>query len=93
MMRRCYDRSCESYKNYGAKDVAVCPEWHDVVTFVAWIEANLGPRPEGLTAAGLPEYTIDRIDAYRDYAPGNVRWADRHTQALNKRQRKRNKAC
>jgi DNA-directed RNA polymerase specialized sigma24 family protein len=51
-----------------------------VAAFIAWIEENLGSRPEGLT--------IDRIDADGDYEPGNVRWATREVQAFNTRGRR-----
>lgn len=38
----------------------------------------LGPKP-------TPKHSLDRIDPRGHYAPGNVRWADTKTQALNKR--------
>lgn len=38
---------------------------------------ELGPRPKGKT--------LDRINPYGDYAPGNVRWATWREQRLNQR--------
>lgn len=39
-------------------------------------ENNLGDRPDG--------FSIDRIDGDKNYEPGNVRWADKKTQSLNR---------
>lgn len=86
MMARCYNSRSKGYKNYGGRGVAVCPEWHDVGNFIAWIEANIGPRPEDVTESGHPAYSLDRINGNRDYEPGNVRWADWVTQRANQRQ-------
>lgn len=46
----------------------VCEAWHDPATFIAWIDANLGPRPDGCT--------LSRIDSALGYRPGNVHWDD-----------------
>lgn len=43
-----------------------------------WIVANLGYPKEG--------ETLDRIDNNGNYEAGNLRWADRNTQASNKRE-------
>ena len=86
MIRRCEQPSASGYENYGGRGIAVCPEWHDVRNFIAWIEANLGPRPGGLTAGGAPEYSLDRWpDLNGNYEPGNVRWATWIEQAANRR--------
>ena len=44
----------------GARRIALHPEWHSFRTCEAWIAESLGPRPEGMTKGGLPEYTLDR---------------------------------
>jgi len=67
MMRRCYNESDYHYRRWGARGIAVYPPWHDVRVFVAWMEENLGARPEGRS--------LDRIDNDRGYEPGNLRWA------------------
>jgi hypothetical protein len=77
MMGRCYDTSAVQYKDWGGRGIKVAPEWHDIKVFVEWIEENLGPCPEGCS--------LDRIDNDGDYEPGNVRWATRSQQSLNRR--------
>ena len=67
MMRRCYNPDAEDYPNYGGRGIEVCPGWHDIAAFIAWIEANLGPRPDGCT--------LDRIDNDGNYQAGNVKWS------------------
>jgi hypothetical protein len=66
MMHRCHDSRDARYKDYGARGVQVCPEWHDVRGFVAYVERELGPRPPGMS--------LDRIDNNDGYRPGNIRW-------------------
>lgn len=82
--QRCENPAHGNYRNYGARGIALHPEWHSFKTFEAWIAENLGPRPEGRTKGGLPEYTLDRYpDKDGNYEPGNVRWADRKMQYEN----------
>lgn len=80
MVHRCHVASDPKFGNYGARGITVCPEWRDVRNFVAWIEANLGPRPKGKT--------LDRIDNDGNYEPGNVRWATGTEQNRNQRRSK-----
>jgi len=74
MLRRCYDPRHRAYPWYGGRGIKVHQLWREdfLVFFV-----DLGPRPEG--------WTLDRIDADRDYEPGNCRWAPWSVQATNKR--------
>ena len=87
MMQRCYYVKSSGFKDWGARGIRVCEAWHDVRNFVAWIEANLGPRPEVKMESGFSAYSLDRIDVNGHYEPGNVRWADWKTQAANKQGR------
>jgi hypothetical protein len=77
MIDRCESPRNPGYKNYGGRGIAVCVEWHDVTTFIAWIEANLGQRPDGMT--------LDRMDNDGNYEPGNVKWSTWSEQHRNKR--------
>lgn len=77
MIARCDDPDADDYRNYGGRGIVVCPEFHDVAIFISWVEANLGPRPDGCS--------IDRIDNDGNYEPGNLRWATWGQQGQNRR--------
>lgn len=72
--RRCYDKKCRSYEQYGARGVTMYGPWiNDPAAFIAYI----GEAPSG-------NYTLDRIDNSKGYEPGNIRWATPTAQANNK---------
>lgn len=76
MIHRCTNPGIDAYRNYGAKGVTVCERWRDFKNFVQ----DMGQRPSLLLS-------IDRIDPYGNYEPGNCRWATDEQQRNNKRRR------
>ena len=81
MVQRCTNSKHKNYKNYGGRGIIICEEWLDIKKFIAWAEST-HPNIEG--------YTLDRIDNDKGYNPDNCRWADRTTQAVNRRIQKSN---
>ena len=73
------------YPNYGGRGIKVSERWLDARVFVEDIEREIGPRPEGVTEAGFPLYTLDRIDVEGHYESGNVKWSTASEQLLNRR--------
>jgi len=74
---RCHNPEHPSYNDYGAKGVTMHPEWRK--SFDAFLK-HIGPAPKP-----KPEYSLDRINTFGNYAPGNIRWATASQQARNKR--------
>jgi len=66
---------CHPDRRYGKKGITVCPEW--VTSFETFL-ADMGDRPS-------KDHSIDRIDTFGNYEPGNCRWATLPVQLLNKR--------
>jgi len=78
IVRRTTDPNDKDYKQYGARGIAMWDEWrNDVAAFVSYLDDVLGPCPKG--------QSLDRIDNDGSYEPGNLRWADRSTQSINRR--------
>lgn len=80
MCTRCENEDSYAYRNYGAKGVRICDEWHDYFVFREWA-LSTGydyDAPRG-------QCTLDRINPFGNYEPSNCRWADWDTQQHNKR--------
>lgn len=78
MRYRCENPNNQAYKDYGARDISVCEDWHDFSKFQQWANAN-----------GYDDsLTIDRIDVDGNYEPSNCRWVGSKTQMNNRRNTK-----
>lgn len=72
---RCNNPNSHAYSSYGGRGIEVSPEWN--ASFEAFY-AHVGPRPSAA-------HSIDRMDVNGHYEPGNVQWATRSQQQLNRR--------
>lgn len=68
MMRRCYNEKSVAYKDYGAKGITVCPEWHDRDNFRRWALEN--GYEKGLR--------LERMDGKGNYEPTNCRFGTKY---------------
>ena len=73
MRDRCNNPNIRCWKNYGGRGIKVCPEWTNFKVFLR----DMGEAPVG--------QSLDRIDNDLGYFAANCRWADRHTQNMNRR--------
>ena len=74
MLARCHNPKHCSYKYYGGKGVKVCARWRK--SFKNFLN-DMGKRKNGTS--------IDRVDPFGHYEPGNCRWATPQQQQQNRR--------
>lgn len=82
MISRCYRVKNASYLNYGGKGITVCERWR---TSFELFFLDVGHPPSAA-------HTLDRIDSFGNYEPGNCRWATWKEQNNNKREHVRKTA-
>lgn len=80
MKMRCFNPKDKGFKNYGGRGITVCDEWKE--SFESFY--NYASK---LPHFGEEGYSIDRINNDGNYEPGNVRWATRKEQNLNRRKK------
>jgi hypothetical protein len=74
MRQRCLNPHCNDYPNYGGRGIDLYEPWQrDFWLFFRFV----GRRPK--------DHSIERIDNDKGYVPYNVAWADKVTQANNRR--------
>lgn len=78
MRSRCYKKNSPSYKNYGLRGIKICDKWlNNPKLFIDYVQS--------LPDYGTNNYSLDRIDNDGNYEPGNLRWASKYTQIINRR--------
>ena len=85
MIQRCENPNHSSFKNYGARGIAVCNRWrygeNGMGGYESW-HADMGRKPS-------PQHTLDRYpDNDSNYEPANCRWATREEQNIRRRPRR-----
>jgi hypothetical protein len=73
MLRRCFNSSDVSYKNYGGRGITVCERWKRFINFYE----DMGDKPKGMS--------LDRVNNNGNYEPSNCRWSTRSQQNRNMR--------
>lgn len=65
MIKRCYDKNCKSFKNYGFRGITVCEQWKDSFENF-WNDMENSWAPE--------KNSIDRINNNGNYELSNCQW-------------------
>lgn len=74
MIHRCENPQRTKYAFHGGRGITVHPPWHSFVSFYE----DMGDRP-------AKEYSLERLDNSKGYAPGNCVWATQKEQCRNTR--------
>lgn len=75
--QRCNNPKHTSFKHYGARGITISKELSSFKDFCSFVERLPGYDPQNKS--------IDRIDNYKGYEKGNLRWASQSTQTANQR--------
>lgn len=75
---RCQNSKSKAYERYGGRGISVYSVWvNDFKAFFDYVTRLPGYNEPGMT--------LDRIDNNGNYEPGNLRWTDKCTQAINRK--------
>lgn len=80
MHDRCVNPRNKSFRDYGARSIAVCSRWTSGDGTASGFEcfvSDMGPRPAGLT--------LERGNSDGPYEPSNCSWESRTVQSRNRR--------
>lgn len=80
MIQRCTNPNNTNYNLYGGRGIKVCEQWSN--SFYLFYK-YMGNRPTS-------KHTIDRIDNFGNYEPGNVKWSTYTEQVKNRRVNRNN---
>lgn len=77
--KRCYDKNCKAYKDYGGRGIIVCEEWiNNYKLFYDW----------GISHGWKKGLEIDRENNNSNYEPSNCRFVTKKVNMRNTRQSK-----
>lgn len=74
MKRRCTNKKCPDYKDYGGRGITYCDRWASFENFLS-----------DMLESYRPGYSLERDDVDGIYEPSNCRWIPMIEQAQNKR--------
>lgn len=81
MIKRCRNKACKAYVDYGGRGIAVCARWMEFENFLT----DMGERPS-------IDHSMERRDNSGNYELSNCEWASRATQSRNRRMSSINKS-
>jgi hypothetical protein len=73
---RCYCKSDDNYKKYGAKGIRVCERWLGQGGLANFL-ADMGPKPS-------PKHSVGRAKSTDNYGPDTCKWETPLEQGQNK---------
>lgn len=82
MNKRCNNKNCKDYYNYGGRGISICDEWNNSSeNFISWALSN----------GYSDELSIDRINTNSNYCPQNCKWSTPTEQVRNRHLQRNNK--